>query len=161
MPVDTGLTKPLLVKYFHQGKSDKWIADQFHITVQAVSERRVKLGLVRKPVSRQVNDYLATRWNIWSPKEGAGHHNAHSAKALKVWLRLRLGDPNLSDRQKEIAQMWENRLRDRDVVLCYDPDPKKGWSYRPRTSRDGRRVIDWPEDLPFPDEKFKRALELP
>ncbi|KQX43529.1 hypothetical protein ASD97_26000 [Streptomyces sp. Root63] len=161
MPVISGLTDALLVKSFHRGLTDKAIAEEFGISVQAVSKRRMKLGLVRKPISRKVNEGLAARWSIWAPKEGTGHHNAYSAKALKVWLRMRLGDATLSAEQKNLALQWEGRLRDRETVLCYDPNRSEGWYYRPRTERDGRLVIDWPGDLPFPSEEFKRALELP
>lgn len=161
MPIDTGLTDALLVKLFHLDKSDAEIAEQFGITVQAVSKRRMKLDLVRKPVSRQVNEWLATRWKVFSPQEGTGHHNRYSAKALRVWLRRRLGDTTLSAKQVEMADRWERRLRRDNIVLCYDPDTEEGWYYRPRTPADNRLVIDWPRDLPFPDERFRRALELP
>ncbi|MEU5166808.1 hypothetical protein [Streptomyces mutomycini] len=161
MPIISGLTDPLLVKLFHTGSSDKEIAERYGISVQAVSKRRMKLGLIRKPVSRQVNEALAERWKIWSPKEGTGHHNAYSAKALKVWLRMRLGDDSLSEKQLDLAEQWERRLRERDEVLCYDPDAPEGWLYRPRKPRDGCRVIDWPSGLPYPSEEFKRALDLP
>lgn len=161
MPIISGLTDPLLVKYFHMGRTDREIAEQYKISVAAVSKRRMKLGLVRKPVSRQVNEALAERWKIWSPKEGTGHHNAYSAKALKVWLRMQLGDTSLSAKQQELAWQWENKLRVSNQVLCYDPDTPEGWFYRPRKPEDGRRVIDWPGELPYPSEGFKKALDLP
>ncbi|MGC9439270.1 helix-turn-helix transcriptional regulator [Streptomyces sp. WG5] len=161
MPIDSGLTDALLVKYFYLGLTDKEIAKKHGITPQAVVKRRKKQGLFRKPVSMQVNEYLSQRWDIWAPKEGTGHHNLHSAKALKVWLRCRLGDDTLSDDQLHMAKMWEQGLRERDEVLCYDPSTKKGWYYRTRVPADGRLVIDWPRSIPFPDEKFKKALELP
>jgi hypothetical protein len=161
MPIISGLTDALMVKHFHTGQTDKQIAEQYNISVAAVSKRRMKLGLIRKPVSRQVNEALAERWKIWAPKTGTGHHNAYSAKALKVWLRLRLGDDSLSEKQRDLAAQWERLLRERNEVLCYDPDTPEGWYYRPRTVDDERRVIDWPEELPYPSEGFKRALELP
>ncbi|WP_327259933.1 hypothetical protein [Streptomyces sp. NBC_01240] len=161
MPIISGLTDSLLEKLFHTGLSDKEIAGRFGISVQAVSKRRMKLGLIRKPTSRQVNNWLATRWDIWAPNEGTGHHNAYSGKALKVWLRLRLGDTTLSEAQEELAEQWERRLRERDEILCYEPGSRRGWFYRPRTAEDGQRVIDWPEGLAFPDAAFKRALDLP
>jgi hypothetical protein len=161
MPIDTGLTDAILVKLFHLGKTDREIADQYGVTVQAVSKRRVKLDLIRKPVSRQVNEWLATRWQVFSPQEGTGHHNRYSAKALRVWLRRRLGDDTLSAKQIDMADRWERRLRREGTVLCYDPTTEEGWYYRFRTKADNRLVIDWPRDLPFPDERFRRALELP
>ncbi|AWN05279.1 immunity repressor [Streptomyces phage Ibantik] len=161
MPQDSGLTDAILVKLFHLGRTDNEIAGTYGITKQAVSKRRLKLGLERKPVSQQVNGYLAHRWAIWAPQEGTGHHNQHSAKALRAWLRWRLGDTSLSKQQLHLAQAWAEGLQERGEVLCYNPDLEEGWYYRPRRESDGRRAIDWPEDLPFPDEKFKRALDLP
>lgn len=164
MPVDTGLTDALLVKLYHLGKSDAEIAEEYEITVQAVNKRLNKMGLTRrtKP-NRQVNEWLAYRWDIKASKVGGpdSHHQRYSAKRLKVWLRMRLGDDTLSDRQRLEAQQWERRIRTEGLVLCYDRDRPEGWYYRLRLPSDGRLVIDWPEGLPFPDERFKRALELP
>src|SRR5690606_26025691 len=103
MPVDTGLTDALLVKLYHLGKSDAEIAEEYEITVQAVNKRLNKMGLTRrtKP-NRQVNEWLAYRWDIKASKVGGpdSHHQRYSAKRLKVWLRMRLGDDTLSDRQR-------------------------------------------------------------
>jgi hypothetical protein len=161
MPVITGLTDQLLVKHFHLGWSDKRIAGEYGITVQAVSKRRTKLNLIRKPVARQVSEGLASRWTVYTTMGSDSHHNAYSMKRLREWLRWRLGDDKLSQDQIRRAKTWEERLRREDVVLGYDPDTPDGWFYRPRKPSDGRLVIDWPEDLPFPDERFRRALELP
>jgi len=161
MPVDTGLTDALLEKYFHLGWSNRRIAEEYGISVQAVSKRLTGMGLYRKPISRQVNEWLAIRWDIRAPKEGYGHHNSHAAQSLRYWLCMRLGDNDLSERQKRKAHKWVLGLQERNEVLCYDPDTPKGWYYRPRTAQDGQRVIDWPPGMPYPSEKFKRALDLP
>jgi hypothetical protein len=153
---------PVLVRLFHKGVSDKQIADEYHVSVQAVNKRLTRLGLRRKPVSRQVSEYLSVRWKVHTvPRGGTSHHNLYSARRLREWLRLRLGDDQLSDEQKHRAQVWEERLRREGLVLCYDPEREDGWYYRPRTPADGRLAIDWPEDLPFPDERFRKALEIP
>jgi predicted transcriptional regulator len=160
MPVITGLTDQILIKLFHTDWSDKMIAEEYGISVQAVSKRRTKLGLIRRPVSRQVNEWLRARWpDMVSTKGSDSHHNDHSAQRLREFLRLQLGDKTLSDRQVALVQAWAEERRKKDDVLCYDPD--QGWSYRPREKRDGNLVIDWPRDLNFPDEKFRKALELP
>lgn len=161
MPVISGLTDPLLVKLFHRGDSDKAIAAEFGISPQAVAKRRMKLNLVRKPVSRQVSEYLAHRWTIYTKQYEHSHHNAYSAKRLREWLRWRLGDDKLSKDQLHRAKVWEERMRRENLVLCYNPETVEGWYYRDRRPEDGRLVIDWPKGLPFPDQKFKRALELP
>ncbi|MET9816887.1 hypothetical protein [Streptomyces sp. NPDC006355] len=160
MPVDTGLSDALLIKLFHLDWSDKKIAHEFHITVQAVSKRRTKLGLLRRPVSKKVNEWLRHRWpDMVSTKGSDSHHNDHSAQRLREFLRLQLGDKTLSDRQVTLVQAWTEERRKKDDVLCYDPD--QGWSYRPREKRDGNLVIDWPRGLNFPDQRFREALELP
>lgn len=161
MPVNILPTDAVLVKLFHLGVPDKKIADDYGVTVQAVNKRMVKLGLHRKPVSRQVNEYLAHRWKVRTTTDRDSHHMRYSAKMLRVWLRRQLGDQTLSVNQLKKADEWERRLRRDGVVLCYDPDTVDGWYYRHRHKKDGRLVIDWPEDLPFPDERFRKALELP
>ncbi|MFJ3084378.1 hypothetical protein ACIPJG_32125 [Streptomyces halstedii] len=158
---DTGLTNEILKKYFYMGLTDQQIADQFHISRQAVAKRRVEQNLRRIPVSTYVNKSLGLIWNIKSAQEGYAHHNAHEGKALKAFLRMQLKDPKLSEGQQELALQWANNLRRKERVLCYDRNTDKGWYYRPRTEADGARVIDWPKEVPFPDEKFKRALDLP
>lgn len=162
MPFDSGLTDALLVKYFHTGKSDKWIAERHGITVQAVSKRRKKQGLLRKPVVNQVSEALGKRWTVYTTPNRGSHHSAHQIKSLRFWLRRRLGDQTLKPDDIARAERWERQIRRENVVLCYDPTTKKGWYYRPRTPADGRLVIDWPSDWPEqPDENFRRALELP
>jgi hypothetical protein len=162
MPINTGLTDQVLVKLVKLGKTDKEIAEMYDITVQAVNKRLVAMGMQRrtKP-NQQVNDYLRYRWEIRATQGNDSHHNRYSAKALKVWLRRQLGDETLSMKQRVMADQWERRMRSSNEVLCYDPDRSDGWYYRPRTPEDGRLVIDWPESIPFPDERFRKALELP
>jgi hypothetical protein len=150
-----------LAKLYHRDVSDREIAERYGVTVQAVNKRLSAMGLFRKPISKQVNEALAARWTIWAPKDGTGHHNRYSAKALKVWLRRQLGDDTLSKAQLDMADRWERRLRRDNLVLCYDPNTESAWYYRPRTPQDGKLVIDWPKHIPFPNERFKRALELP
>jgi hypothetical protein len=161
MPWESELTDATLVKLFHLGRTDKEIAKDYGITPQAVSKRRVKLTLRRQEVVDKVAEGLAARWTVFTVPTAESHHSRHSARALKVWLRRRLGDDKLSPAQIKLADQWERNLRRRNAVLCYDPSTKDGWFYRPRTPADGQRVIDWPADLPFPDEQFRRALELP
>lgn len=161
MPVISGLTDPVMVKLFHRGFTDKQIAAEYGISASAVGTRRRRLGLYPKPVSNQVNEGLSRRWDIWSSKEGTAHHNLHSAKALKVWLRLQLGDASLSEAQTRMAEKWVRGIMERNEVLCYDPGTSEGWFYRPRSREDRGLIIDWPRDLPFPSQDFKRALELP
>ncbi|MEU0952808.1 hypothetical protein ABZ353_10765 [Streptomyces niveus] len=161
MPIISGLTDALLVKKFHLGQSDREIAEEFGITVQAVSARRMRLGLDRRPIVKRVNTNLAARWQIKATQGANSHHNSHPIKMLKIYLRDRLGDDDVHQVQRDEVALWIAGLQERDEVLCYDPESKSGWFYRPRTPQDGQRIIDWPADLPFEDQGFKRALDLP
>jgi hypothetical protein len=159
MPTDVRFTDTELVEYFHLGWNNQRIADKFGVTRQAVSKRLVDMGLYRHPIAREVQAGLAQRWTIHTTPGKDSHHNSYSAKRLTEWLRWRLGD-ELSEDQIKRAKAWERRLHRDGTVLCYDPDTEEGWYYRPRLKIDGRLVIDWPRSLPFPSEKFKKALEL-
>lgn len=164
MPVSYLPSDHELVKLFHLGRTDASIAHQFGVSVQAVNKRFQKLGLARRTTpTQQAKELLEYRWGRvrWNQDETRSHHNRYSAKALKVWLRRRLGDDTLSSQQVTMAERWERRLKREETVLCYNPDSEEGWFYRPRNGSRDRYVIDWPEDLPFPDQKIKRALELP
>jgi hypothetical protein len=160
MPVSKLPSDYELLKMRHRGLNDEQIAAQFGATKQAVNKRLVKHERVR-PVSTRVNEFLRYRWEIFQTQGTDSHHNRYSAKRLKEWLRWRLGDQTLSEDQLRRARVWEERLRREDIVLCYDRDQPEPWYYRAREKRDGRLVIDWPEELPFPDDKLRTALELP
>jgi len=161
MPTPKLPPDPLLLKLVRSGLSNKEIARRYGVSHQAVSKKVRALGMRRRPVSDEVNAGLRQRWDIYSNPGKDSHHSRHSAKALKAWLRYRLGDPKLSDKQLTLAKTWIRELRERDEVLCYDRDLPDGWYYRPRRPEDDRLIVDWPADLPFPDERFRKALELP
>lgn len=160
MPVISGLTDPILIKLFREGKGDEEIAQMYGITKQAVSNRRTRLGLRRDRIARQVSEYLACRWSIKTTMGPDSHHNQWPIMRLREWARVGLGDKSLSSKQYESAVKWMEQRRDRGEVLYYDPESVKGWFYRPRTEKDERLLVDWPEDLPFPSEKFRQALEF-
>lgn len=150
----------ILMKLFHQKTTDRELAEIYGVTVQAVNMRIVGLGLRRRPFSQEANRLITQRWSIKPAKE-TSHHKAHAIKALRIYLRKRLGDTDLSAKQVRLADAWETGLRSRNEVLCYDRDTEAGWFYRPRRPEDGRLVIDWPEDMPRPERVDLEALELP
>lgn len=150
----------VMIKNFHLGVTDKELAEQYEVTIQAVSKRMVKLGLRRKPIAERVSAGINARWGrIETHRYGKSHHKAWPGKMLRAYLRSRLGDEQLRRYQVEEASAWVGSMADR--VLGYNPDVPEGWYYRPREPRDGRLVVDWPTEIPFPDEEFRRALELP
>ena len=156
------LTDATLIKLVHLGWTDKQIAEKYGITPQAVNKRLHRLGLKRRSTPlNQMHEILGYRWKIKTTPYRGTHHSRYSAKRLKLWLRCRLGDDSLSEHQIKEAKQWERRIRNNNEVLCYDPESEDGWYYRPRTEEDGRLVIDWPKDLPFPDDRSRKALELP
>ncbi|MCX4554124.1 hypothetical protein [Streptomyces sp. NBC_01500] len=155
-------TDSVMIRLFHLGEPYKEIARQYGVSPQAVSKRMLGLGLERLPAANQASELLNYRWgSILTSQYGKSHHSHRAGKSLKVWLRARLGDDGLSDLQRETAAQWESRIRKKDQVLCYDRASIAGWSYRDRTPEDGRLVIDWPKDLPFPDGASRSLLELP
>ncbi|MFE8916866.1 hypothetical protein [Streptomyces globisporus] len=158
MPVKSGLTDYQMTKLYHAGVTDAQIAEMYGISVSAVGARRRRLNLPRKRIAQQVNEALISRWGVIPDKS---HHIEHTAKALKTYLRMRLGDSSVSASQRRTTDSWVERLKKRDVVVCYDPERVGGWYYRPRVASDERRVADWPASIPFPSVEFKRALDLP
>lgn len=151
-----------LVDLYHQGLSDREIADMFGVTVQAVNKRWRKMGMSRlTPENHRVNDLIRFRWNVYYTKDSDSHHAPDASKALRVWLRRRLGDKELSQDQVAMAERWERGLRERSEVLCYVEGEGGGWYYRPRRPQDGQRVIDWPDSLNYPDRELVDLLDLP
>ncbi|MFE7752126.1 hypothetical protein [Streptomyces sp. NPDC057428] len=152
----------VLKKLYDLGVTDKELAEQYGVTVQAVNKRFHKLGLPRRPtIVRRVNEALGQRWDL-NHSKGRHHHAKYAGKALKAFLRRQLGDDELGPTERHRAQQWEARMQAGHEVLCYDPDTEDGWYYRARRPEDGRMVIDWPEDWPVqPDPEFREALELP
>jgi hypothetical protein len=162
MPTPKLPPDPVLLKLVRSGLSNSEIARLYGVTPQAVSKKVLALGIRRLPVSDEVNAGLRQRWgDIYSNPSSDSHHLTHPAKALKIWLRYRLGDSKLSQDQVSLAKAWIRGLSERDEVLCYDRDHPGGWYYRPRTPADNRLIVDWPESIPFPDERWRKALELP
>lgn len=150
----------VLMDLYHEGLSDREIAELYHCTYQAVNKRFHKMGVARlSPENTRVNALIRHRWgNIYYSQGSDSHHAADPSKALRVWLRRRLGDKTLTPNQVHMAERWERTLRERNEVLCYGSE---GWFYRPRRTRDGRRAIDWPSQLGSPDRELFDLLNLP
>ncbi|MER6912250.1 hypothetical protein ABT354_11300 [Streptomyces sp. NPDC000594] len=148
-----------LVKLFHLGADDKALAEEYGVTVQAVNKRFVNLGLRKKPAALRANELVRSIWDVKTSREGPSHHNAYTVKALKVYLRSRLGDTGLSQTQQREAEWLIGRLVRDNTVVTYDPE--NGWQYAPREPADGRMIVRWPAGKELPKEDLRQALTLP
>ncbi|MFB8199404.1 hypothetical protein [Kitasatospora purpeofusca] len=151
-----------LSEMFIKGRTDTEIAKEFGTTRQAVSYKRSRLGYNVRPFSTRANDLISRVWKVQVlPDKAPGSHNQTGPmQALRVWLRLQLGDPSLSEKQRRAASGFEDRLRRELVVLAYDRQSVKGFYYLPREPGDGQLVIRWPEGVPR-DLEAEKYLTLP
>ncbi|MET8702722.1 hypothetical protein ABZW10_28250 [Kitasatospora sp. NPDC004723] len=149
-----------LSERFIKGKTDSEIAAEFGTTRQAVSYQRNKLGFQVRPFVTRANDIISRVWKVQvlPDSQPGSHHQTSLSQSLRVWLRLQLGDPSLSARQRQAAINFETRLREQHVVLVYDPDG--GFDLVPREPTDGDSVIRWPDQRPRDPEAVK-YLSLP
>lgn len=152
-----------LMEHFHKGLTDPEIAEMYGVRRQAVSKAFRDYGVVRFPVKERVGNLLRDVLGVqWHGEKRGSHHQLAAAKYVRSYLRWRLNDPSLSDRQVTDAKVWCERLKRDEVVLGYDPTTEKGWFYRPRTPEDGRLVLAWPAGKELPQEPdLRQALELP
>jgi hypothetical protein len=148
-----------LVKLFLQGYDDNELAEQYGVTPAAVNKRRLILEMRKKPIAHAVNNLIP--WEVKTAHRGASHHNNARLQGLKLYLRKRLGDDTLSERQMADAGRFERRIRRDGVVLDYDPDSDQGFHFRRRRAEDGRRVLAWPPGVELPSGEELKALDLP
>ncbi|MFJ8041196.1 hypothetical protein ACIRBX_11890 [Kitasatospora sp. NPDC096147] len=148
-----------LKKLFVLGRSNQEIADQYGVTLQAVAKRLAEQNYYRRPLAAAVvNDILSEAWSILTVDNGPSHHSSSPAQSLKVWMRRRLGDASLSERQAHTADLFEKRLRTRGLVLDYSRE--RGFEWVPRLPTDGHLAIRWPADRAAPSERAARVLTL-
>ncbi|MGK5496379.1 hypothetical protein [Streptomyces sp. URMC 125] len=151
-----------LAKLFNQGLSDQQIANRYGTTRQAVNLRLQNMGLRRTPeMIVKVNDLVP--WNVKSVRdeEGPGHHTAYPLETLKLYLRRRLGDPDMSKRQLADARRFLKRLRKHPaLILDYDRSRSTGFFWRERTPEDCALILAWPAHVPK-DRPHMDLLEPP
>ncbi|MFJ9771806.1 hypothetical protein ACIRVF_11215 [Kitasatospora sp. NPDC101157] len=138
-----------LSKLYALGRTDRQIAEEYGVTVQAVNKRLTGMGLARRPVVNEVSALLKQVWTIQSHAGPGSHHDRSPAQSLKLWLRLKLRDQDMSERQRSTALAFERRLKREGAVLSYAPD--EGWSFVPRVAADENLAIRWPSDRPRPE----------
>ncbi|MFE9999817.1 hypothetical protein [Streptomyces avermitilis] len=140
-----------MIKLFVLGQlNNREIAEMYDVTPQAVNKRFQKLGLERRPYSNDANAEIAKVWKVLATQGNDSHHSIYSVQTLRLWLRLRLGDRELSDRQRRDAMNFEKRVREQNVVLAYDPERDKPFSWEPREPRDDRLVVRYPREKGAP-----------
>ncbi|MFF4815294.1 hypothetical protein ACFY2K_11975 [Kitasatospora sp. NPDC001309] len=149
-----------LSKLFALGYSNKKIAQMYGATAAAVDYRLHQIGLWRMPTINQVNTLIGQVWKVKATTGAGSHHNQGPIQYLKYWLRVRLGDSQMSDQQIAKAMRFEQRLRKELVVVAYDPETVAGFSYVSRLPSDEQLVIRWPEDVPYLDPEEMNLLRL-
>ncbi|MET8403477.1 hypothetical protein [Streptomyces sp900116325] len=149
-----------LRRFFHEGLSDKKIAQTYGCSVQAVNARFTQMGLERKPYSNVATAILGAAW----PREEFDRSKFtrfNRARDLSTFMRWRLGDPTLTENQLLRANAFMKYLERRNVVLTLDWSKDNPWVYMPREPADGRVVIRWPEGQELPRGPHLEAISLP
>ncbi|MFC9231343.1 hypothetical protein ACFTZI_20660 [Streptomyces decoyicus] len=146
LPSDAEMTK-----LFALGQlNNREIAEKYGVTPQAVNKRYAKLGLERRPHANDANAEIAKVWKVQATREVGSHHAMFPVQALRLWLRLRLGDRELSQRQRRDALNFEKRVRDKNCVLAYDPEEGQPFTWEAREPRDDLLVVRYPKEKGAP-----------
>ncbi|MFB9346148.1 hypothetical protein ACFFUA_01510 [Streptomyces heliomycini] len=151
-----------LRKFYRDGISNKEIAAAFDVTIQAVNWRLSKMGLQRKPETFTATAILEAAYPTSKDFKRSEFTQLQRARELFCFIRWRLGDKTLSDRQLHMAERFCDYSRARDVVLALDPAQEKSpWVWLPREPADGQLVLRWPADREKPKGAHLEAISLP
>ncbi|MFB8131557.1 hypothetical protein [Streptomyces mirabilis] len=152
---------PELLKLYRNGFSDKEIAVQFDVTVQAVNMRLQQMGIKRAPFRTTAKEILEAAWPSIETRRGEFIH-LNRARDLYAFLRRQLRDPALTKNQRTAGERFERLIKEHNAVLDLQPGMPGGpWVLLPREPSDGRMVIRWPEGRELPAEELRAALDLP
>ncbi|MFF4557179.1 hypothetical protein [Streptomyces sp. NPDC001422] len=145
----------------NRGFSNAQIAEMYDVTVQGVNFRLSNMGIQRKPWSNTATAIMEQAWP--SAETGRSKHtNSNAARRLWAYVRYRLGDPQLSERQKSDAVKFQAYVEKHAVVLHLDSSREVSpWVFVPRMPADGRLVIRWPEGREKPLGAHLEAISLP
>jgi hypothetical protein len=146
-----------LAKLFAFGKSQKEIAEEYEVTIQAVNLRFHKIGLHRVPYARQASQLIDS---IWPERLGREHHGKTAEMIFRAYVRKQLGDKQLSHRQELQAAQFLRVVTEKLVVLTYDLDAPDGWAFIPREDSDLNLVVRYPEGFRPAEGMNYRVLEL-
>ncbi|MFF9481406.1 hypothetical protein [Streptomyces sp. NPDC014733] len=152
----------VLKKLILKGFSDDEIAATYEVSRQAVCDRRILLGIRRKA---ELTTYVGSLipWSVKTLQYGKGtHHTAHALESLKLFLRSRLDDESLSQRQKDnVARFNRRLLKYPSLVLDYDRESEKGFKWVDRQPADGGSIIRWPAEVETPSAEVLDLFKMP
>ncbi|TKA11792.1 hypothetical protein [Actinacidiphila oryziradicis] len=149
-----------LLRLYRSGRSDKEIAAEFGVTVQAVNWRLGQLGIQRHPHKQAATAIIEAVWPADKYRRNL-YTSLSRGQRLFTFLRRRLDDPMLGPRQFRMAFGFEREVRERGVVLHLEPGAAEPWIWLPRDSGDDQMVIRWPEGRVKPTGKLLEPLDLP
>ncbi|MGW2713694.1 hypothetical protein HKX69_05785 [Streptomyces argyrophyllae] len=149
-----------LRRFFREGLSDKEIAKAYDVSVQAVNQRFSKMGLERKPWMNTATAILNAAWPTTDGFKRSEFTHLNRARELFAFMRWRLGDPTLTEKQMYMARRFESQARE-GVVLEFAPETKSRWVWVPRQESDGDLVLRWPAGRELPKGPHLAAITLP
>lgn len=149
-----------LMRYYREGISDKQIAETYDVTVQAVNNRYKKMGIEKKPWSNTATAIVDAAWPAAELGRSRFTH-LNRARELYSFIRWRLGDDTLTERQLSRVRHFAQYSQENEVVLTLDPESETPWIWVPRTADDGRLVMRWPEGRELPVGPHLEAISLP
>ncbi|MFD4608291.1 hypothetical protein ACFWOT_09265 [Streptomyces sp. NPDC058440] len=150
-----------LLKFYRDGLSDAEIAEAYGVSVQAVNKRFARMDIERKPWTNTATAILNTAWPTTKDFKRSEYTHLNRARSLFAFMRWRLGDPTLTDRQLREAERFGMYVRTKKVVLGFDLSSKNPWVWLPREESDGNLVLRWPEGRETPLGPHLAAITLP
>lgn len=148
-------------KFLRDGLSNREIAKRYGVSPQAVNYRFTRMGIQRFPYISTATAILEAAYPTAPGFRRSDYTQRWRARQLFAFMRWRLGDPDLTERQIEAAKHFANRSRKHDVVLALAPDEPQPWVWVAREPSDGRRVLRWPAGREMPRGPHLAAITLP
>jgi len=121
-----------IVRWYEEGRTYRWMCDEYRSkysidTVQSMfGNFRMRRGLER----RITRDDDLIPWHVMKD-----HRWAYPLVMLRVEARRRAGR-ELRSQDLDRLTPWLRDLKDRELVVHYDPDTKEGFFYVPARSID-------------------------
>lgn len=115
-------------RWFAEGRSYQWMCEEYErrynieVTPNVFGNLRRRLGLELRPA--RDNDLIP--WHV-----RADHRWAYPLAMLRTEARRRAG-ARLTPTDERRLSTWLKHLRERDLVVHYDPTTAEGFHYVPR-----------------------------
>lgn len=150
-----------LRRFYREGLSDLAIAKAYGCSVQAVNARYGLMDMPRKPWSNTANAILEAAWPRGEfDRDRFTRYNR--ARDLVTFIRWRLGDTTLTEKQHLRARNFTKHEKRNGAVLALDwSRDGNPWVFVPREPSDGDLVIRWPEGRELPKGPHLEAISLP